>query len=210
MRLVVPTAGQAVLEKLVSPSLNQKVFVDKIFQHGVNYEKMKNGYEHLLAGSKGMGRPLAGGGQTTPQYGSRRVLLLGVVLGFILMALCAWTYHYAGTSNFCGACHSMAGAVGQWKVSMHKQFKCIECHMPAAGISERVAYKAQAGMRDLFYEVSGNYPVFISLSGKGRVIVDGNCLRCHFSTVERTAMISEGEQCVKCHRYLVHGKGTNR
>ena len=104
----------------------------------------------------------------------------------------------------------MAGAAGRWNLSMHKQFSCIECHLPAANAVERVAYKARAGMRDLFYEVSGNYPVFISLSGQGRAIVDGNCLRCHFSTVEPTAMISKGEQCVKCHRHLVHGKGTDR
>ena len=93
---------------------------------------------------------------------------------------------------------------------MHKQFKCTECHLPAGNGFERVAYKARAGMNDLFHEISGNYPVFISLSRKGRDIADSNCLRCHFSTVERTPMILRGEDCVRCHRHLVHGKGTDR
>lgn len=126
------------------------------------------------------------------------------------MALFISGYHYAGDSRFCAACHSMTGAAGWWKASMHKQFGCVECHMPATNMTNRVAYKARAGMRDVVHETKGDYPVFISLSGRGRAIVDGNCLRCHFSTVESTGMALEHGDCVKCHRHLVHGTGTDR
>jgi cytochrome c nitrite reductase small subunit len=65
-------------------------------------------------------------------------------------------------------------------------------------------------MNDLFREIKGDYPVFIGLSAKGRMIADANCLRCHFSAVERTSMVSGGQDCLKCHRHLVHGKGPDR
>jgi cytochrome c nitrite reductase small subunit len=135
-----------------------------------------------------------------------RALLLGTVLGMMLAALYAGAYHYMGTSTFCMTCHSMEGAGAQWKMSGHKQFGCIDCHLPAGNPFGRFIYKVHAGVSDVMHETIGNYPLFINVSEKGRTIVNQNCLRCHYSTVERTPMVEGGENCVKCHRRLVHGR----
>jgi cytochrome c nitrite reductase small subunit len=139
--------------------------------------------------------------------GSRRSFCIGFAVCLLLFVLGTGAYQYSGTSGFCVLCHSMASAGNQWKASRHKQFDCVECHLPPGNPVLRFTYKTRAGIDDLAQEVSGEYPLSINLSGKGRVVANANCLRCHFSTVERTPMVRQGQECVKCHRHLVHGRG---
>ncbi|MCX5813635.1 MAG: NapC/NirT family cytochrome c [Proteobacteria bacterium] len=129
------------------------------------------------------------------------------LLAGIMIALAAATgYQYAGSSGFCSLCHSMERVHAQWQISRHKQFACIECHMPAGNIVEKVTYKTRAGINDLVHETLRSYPAYITLSSLGRDIVNDNCLRCHFSTIENTMMVGSAQSCSKCHRNLVHGK----
>jgi cytochrome c nitrite reductase small subunit len=130
------------------------------------------------------------------------VLIAGVVIGFILV----YGYDLAGHSRFCGACHSMEALSKEWSASHHKQFACVECHMPVSNVLSRVSYKAVAGLRDLANETLRDYGVNRRLSAESVAIADANCLRCHRSTVEGTALARGGESCIKCHRNLVHGR----
>ncbi len=136
-----------------------------------------------------------------------RLVGLGVIAGMVLMVALTETYHLAGSSRFCASCHSMEYVYSKWQISKHKQFSCIECHMPDAHIIAKLAYKARAGINDLVHEVSRDYPATIRLSYRGKNIMNGNCLRCHYSTIQNTPMAKGGQNCLKCHHNLVHGQG---
>ena len=134
----------------------------------------------------------------------------GVLIGIFLVVISAAGYHTASSSGFCMSCHSMEFVGSQWQKSQHKQFACTECHMPDAGIATQLGYKAKAGIRDLFHETLRTYPASLNLSDEGRNIVLGNCLRCHYSTIEATPMAQRGGDCIKCHRFLIHGRGPEK
>ncbi len=139
-----------------------------------------------------------------------RLLAFGAVLGILLATIIASGYRISGSPSFCSACHSMEHVAQHWQQSNHKQFACIECHMPDSNLIAQAAYKTRAGLNDLFHETFQTYPAAIQLSGEGRAIARGNCLRCHYSTIENTPMARQGGDCLKCHRNLVHGRGLEK
>ncbi|HNY63849.1 MAG TPA: NapC/NirT family cytochrome c [Deltaproteobacteria bacterium] len=147
------------------------------------------------------------GSQTNPRTKILKILAAGAFIGVLVTLVSAGTYHAAGSPSFCLSCHSMTDVGVSWKGSTHKQFGCTECHLPDGNIVVQAMYKAKAGMRDLYHETLRTYPAFIGISDEGRSIAEGNCLRCHFSTVENTFMAARGESCLKCHHGLVHGTG---
>jgi cytochrome c nitrite reductase small subunit len=135
------------------------------------------------------------------------VLAAGAVIGVLVTVITAVSYHASGSPAFCTACHSMKDVGGHWQRSRHKQFACIECHLPDGNIMVQVSYKTKAGLHDLYHETLRIYPAAIRISAEARDIAEGNCLRCHFSTVENTFMAPQGGECLACHRRLVHGSG---
>jgi cytochrome c nitrite reductase small subunit len=136
-------------------------------------------------------------------------LFAGLIIGAIVTVLVVEGYHAFSSPRLCIACHSMAGDGSAWKMSNHKQFACIECHMPDSGALTRVSYKVEAGLHDLWHETLKDYPAFIALSPKGKKIAQGNCVRCHRSTIERVAAFSgQWPRCSQCHRRIVHGSMT--
>lgn len=135
-----------------------------------------------------------------------RLVGMGACLGAIVVVVIFSGYHFGGFSYFCGSCHSMENNYFAWKTSRHKQFACVECHMPRDNLAYAVAYKTYAGIRDLAGETMRTYPFTIKLTGHARAIANSNCLRCHFSTVENTPMARGNPECMKCHRFLVHGR----
>ena len=145
--------------------------------------------------------------QGRPRSAVLKVLAAGAFIGILIVLFAFGAYHAAGSPSFCLSCHSMTDVGIHWQGSAHKQFACIECHLPDGNIVVQAAYKARAGMRDLYHETLRSYPASIRISDEGRAIAEGNCLRCHFSTVENTFMASPGANCQKCHHGLVHGTG---
>lgn len=136
-----------------------------------------------------------------------KIIILGMIIGIVATAVAVLAYHQSGDAKFCGSCHSMKPVHHQWSVSNHHQFTCTECHLPDTHIIGKVTYKTRAGLNDLVHETARDYQVSIGLSPHGRQIVNGNCLRCHASTIAQTPMAQDGADCLKCHRYLVHGRG---
>ncbi|HOS96239.1 MAG TPA: NapC/NirT family cytochrome c [Deltaproteobacteria bacterium] len=136
-----------------------------------------------------------------------RILAAGVVVGVVFCAAVVSGYHASGNPAFCTACHSMKDVGDTWGRSLHKQYACIECHLPDSNLVAQAAYKTRAGLNDLYHETLRSYPASLRLSDEGRGIVEGNCLRCHFSTVQNTFMASPGTACLNCHRALIHGTG---
>ncbi len=138
-----------------------------------------------------------------------RFLIPGILIGMVLVAVSVLAYHESGDARFCGSCHSMKTVHAAWKKSNHYQFTCTECHLPDTHITGKVAYKTRAGINDLVHETVRDYQAGIGLSARGRGIVTGNCRRCHASTIAATLMSRDGTNCLKCHRYMVHGRGTD-
>jgi cytochrome c nitrite reductase small subunit len=130
---------------------------------------------------------------------------VGVVLGMVVMALVIGGYHVSAEPGACITCHSMAGDGSAWLASNHKQFACVECHMPSSGAVTGVAYKVRAGLHDLWHETLRDYPASIVASQEVVKIAQGNCIRCHRSTVERVAgFAGEWPSCTGCHRRIAH------
>lgn len=136
-----------------------------------------------------------------------KILLAGTCIGVLITLISVEGYHAAGSPSFCISCHSMKEVGAAWNKSQHKQFACIECHLPDSNIAVQVTYKTKAGLHDLYHETLRAYPASISVSPEAREIANGNCLRCHYSTVENTFMVEGGADCIKCHHGLVHGTG---
>ena len=134
-------------------------------------------------------------------------LVIGIIAGMIITAFAVLAYHESGDARFCGSCHSMKTVHARWQTSNHQQFTCTECHLPNAHIAAKVLYKTRAGLNDLFHETKRDYPAEIGLTGEARRIINGNCVRCHASTIARTQMAQEDGNCLSCHRFLIHGRG---
>lgn len=139
-----------------------------------------------------------------------RLLAAGILVGVFAAAATVGGYHASGSARFCAACHSMAHVHSRWQDSTHKQFACAECHLPDTHLIGQIAYKTKAGLNDLYHETLRTYPAAILLSEEGRRIANGNCLRCHVSTVEETRMGAGGADCLKCHRFAVHQRGLEK
>jgi cytochrome c nitrite reductase small subunit len=140
----------------------------------------------------------------------KKLLSAGIIAGALLVAATVGGYHASGSPKMCGACHGMDHVYSRWQISTHKQFACIDCHLPDTNLAGQVAYKIKAGLNDLYHETLKIYPAGIAISAEGREIANGNCLRCHFSTVQNTPMGAGGADCLKCHRFTVHQRGLEK
>jgi cytochrome c nitrite reductase small subunit len=136
-----------------------------------------------------------------------KILIPGIIIGIVVSAIAVLAYYQSGDARFCGSCHSMNLVHNRWQTSNHHQFTCTECHLPDTHIAGKVIYKTRAGLNDLVHETARDYPAGIGLTAHGRQIINGNCVRCHASTISGTPMAKNGADCLKCHRYLVHGRG---
>lgn len=137
---------------------------------------------------------------------SWKTVTVCVLCGIGMTLLMIKMYHLAESPRFCGACHSMKRVTDQWNISKHRQFACVDCHMPVGNIYRKITYKTVRGAEDLFDEVFRRYSAASVISREGKSIVNDNCVRCHFSTVANISPVQE-KNCLTCHRYLVHGRG---
>ena len=139
-----------------------------------------------------------------------KVLVLGVIGGIVIALILAGGYHASGSPKFCASCHSMELVYNRWQQTNHKQFTCTECHLPDTNIAGQVLYKTRQGLNDLVHETFRAYPAFILISAGSEDILKRNCVRCHYSTIQNTRMAQAGGNCLKCHRFLGHGRGTEK
>jgi len=145
--------------------------------------------------------------ENSPRSSIAKILIPGIMIGIVVSTIAVLAYHQSGNARFCGSCHSMKPVHQQWNISNHRQFTCTECHLPDTHIAGKVAYKTRAGLNDLVHETARDYQAGIAFSESSCQIVNRNCARCHASTIAKTPMAQGGANCLKCHRYLVHGRG---
>jgi len=138
-----------------------------------------------------------------------KMVIYGVIIGLVFAAILGSAYNMSGDARLCGSCHSMKLVHQRWGVSNHHQFACAECHLPDANIFRQAAYKTKAGINDLLHETTRDYSTVIGLSARARQIINSNCFRCHAATIANTPLAKSGGNCLKCHRYLVHGRSVD-
>lgn len=141
---------------------------------------------------------------------SRKLGVIGIACGVCIAFLIVAAYHLAESPRFCASCHSMQYVTDTWSLSKHKQFLCVDCHIPPGNIYTKLSYKALRGSQDLFDEALRRYPATLTISPEGKKIANNNCLRCHYSTVENIPPAWGGDNCLRCHHYLVHGRGADK
>jgi cytochrome c nitrite reductase small subunit len=103
--------------------------------------------------------------------------------------------------DFCAGCHVMQSEYENWFYSAHRNFKCVECHLPNTSFPRHATWKGIEGMRDVFFFYTGQVPETIRLSEHGQSTLVENCRRCHEEMVSR---INEDRQCWSCHRRVSH------
>lgn len=130
-------------------------------------------------------------------------LAVGLVSFFLLLTGAA--VRYSDNAAFCLNCHTMVEPYETLQASNHKQFLCTDCHAPHDDYMAKVSFKFRSGMRDLYATTLGDIPQVIRNTPESEKIITENCIRCHYSTVEKTGM-GEGRLCTDCHRYVAHNK----
>jgi cytochrome c nitrite reductase small subunit len=106
------------------------------------------------------------------------------------------------TAQFCASCHVMESQYEAWfNVGAHRTIRCVDCHLPHENLPAYYVWKSIDGMKDVVVFYSGQVPETITLSDRGRGVVQRNCIRCH---TERVAMIDQERECWDCHRFLQH------
>jgi len=105
--------------------------------------------------------------------------------------------------EYCNSCHVMNEQYEAWFMTgLHRNIKCIDCHLPHSSGVRYFVWKGLDGMKDLVMFHSGVYSEKIGISGHGKKIVMENCLRCHEGMV--SVMNTEDRDCWSCHRRVNH------
>lgn len=163
-----------------------------------------------------------------PGWARRRIHLslpLGaVVFGSLCLVVSAAGLEISQSSNFCGSCHSMKQVYASWKVSTHKQMRCVDCHIEP-GLAGFLEAKLVLGPRDIYSEIVRR-PSPAAISTLDLKFRDEQCERCHRGVLNinekapddlpepvknvglkyahqkhKTASV----QCIDCHTDAVHG-----
>lgn len=133
------------------------------------------------------------------------VLFLAFVVGMAVVCGAAFTVKATDGSAFCAGCHAMSEVAWTHKQSVHRQFDCSECHLPANVIA-KLPYKAEIGLHDVYVNTTG-VPDLIHTSATMKDVIQANCRRCHASSIMDVAMDVK-PYCTDCHRSVPHNKKT--
>jgi cytochrome c nitrite reductase small subunit len=160
------------------------------------------------------------------QLWTRYKLLIGILLGFVLVAGFKKGLDYTSTNEFCELCHVHPHATTSWKQGAHHDTEsgvvvhCVECHLPPGGF-QYVYHKALTGIRDAYGTVFKdsselNWEEMSKLRSAVHHTYKASCLRCHqnlfskgLSTKGEDAhlyyMQKENElRCLNCHLKVGH------
>ena len=151
----------------------------------------------------------------------RGVLLLsGVVVGFTLLVISAYSLKLTGHPRFCTMCHNMEDYYNSWQHSSHQEVACIQCHYDP-GLASTVKGKL-AGLVQVVKYVSHSYT-----SNPQALISNESCMRegCHSDMDQnKESLLFKGRiaflhnkhlnghprgkelNCVSCHGQTVEGQ----
>jgi cytochrome c nitrite reductase small subunit len=138
-------------------------------------------------------------------------VLLGAALG-----IGGFTFVYAHGASYlssdpraCVNCHIMRPEYDAWrKASHHGNATCVDCHLPASGLSKWWA-KGLNGWNHSKAFTLQDFPEPIRITERNARILQANCLRCHedlvHDLVAGAPRPSDELRCVHCHESVGHG-----
>lgn len=107
------------------------------------------------------------------------------------------------TPEYCNTCHIMNLEYESWFMTgLHRNIKCVDCHLPNTGFVRHYVWKGIDGMNDMFMFHSGLYSDYLRISNHGKKVVKENCIRCHENMV--SVMNTDDRDCWSCHRRVMH------
>lgn len=120
------------------------------------------------------------------------LIALGLVLGFPVFSLSYYTMVRTSTPQFCASCHEIQFAYYSWQTSSHANnaqgfvADCMDCHLPAPHDTYDFFYaKTMHGIKDIIVHIfQDKYD--------------------HLKNKERAWATIKNDQCMKCHRSLLH------
>lgn len=108
------------------------------------------------------------------------------------------------TPDFCGSCHVMGPEYEAWlHMGAHRRKLCVDCHLPNQNAAVHYTLKAVDGLKDVLFFYSGAVPERIRITGRGKKILQANCIRCHEIVAET---MDHDRKCWECHRRLMHAQ----
>jgi cytochrome c nitrite reductase small subunit len=128
----------------------------------------------------------------------------GVLIVFLIFMWGPSGFFYrTGEPDYCNTCHVVNPQFEAWFMTgLHRNIKCVDCHLPNDNIINYTIWKGIDGMKDLLMFHSGIYSEDIGISSHGKKVVRGNCLRCHEGMV--SVINTEDMDCWSCHRKVNH------
>jgi len=120
------------------------------------------------------------------------LIVLGILISFPLFSLSYYTMVRTTTPQFCSSCHEIQFAYNTWKTSTHVNNEqgfvadCMDCHLPAPYDTFEFFYaKTFHGIKDvLVHFIQDEYD--------------------HTENRRKAYDSFKNDQCMKCHRNLLH------
>lgn len=129
--------------------------------------------------------------------------LLGLIF-IILLSMSPMILKETSSPNFCASCHVMGNEHEDWfKSGLHRNIKCVDCHLPNDNIFNHLIWKALDGTKDVISFYGRLYSDHITISPHGATTIQSNCIRCHNEMVSRLSIEKE-RNCWSCHRRISH------
>jgi len=107
------------------------------------------------------------------------------------------------TPDFCNLCHVMNYHHDAWFMTgLHRNIKCVDCHLPNRGFISHYVWKGIDGMKDVIFFHADLIAEPIEISSHGKETIQDNCVRCHDGMV--AIINTEDRYCWDCHRRANH------
>ena len=142
-------------------------------------------------------------------------LVLLLILGAVLLAGGTTGYIYVGSDQFCAyKCHQMSTRGATWRLSSHKDVKCITCHSEPGVIGELKAHiDGISYLTSFLKDTTTHSTVFAFRRNPARL---KSCLHCHpaeklqdeTETIRMNHeqhVVKEQLLCTDCHQDAIHG-----
>jgi len=152
-------------------------------------------------------------GDIDPIGGAMKFIFLFVVIALLSVVgvglyVTDFTAYLGNNPTTCNNCHVMDAVYESWYHAGHKPWaNCNDCHTPHDLIPKYIV-KAQSGYHHVSAFLLGDFPDAIRAKQSSRMVVQENCIRCHFDTVEDVvySAMDFDRYCFDCHRSVAHGE----
>lgn len=139
----------------------------------------------------------------------KKALLMLALTSLFSYVFFMGVYFVTSEPAFCNSCHEVKPYVPAWKVSVHKEVKCLYCH-EFRGFLGKLHSKAR-GLNYVYQQWTGQYSTVLSKA----LIFEQNCIACHLGdnhnypktkrlNSKHFGFIKADRSCLECHRSTGH------